>query len=101
MAEAEEVLLEGARFATAQAAALWRRHRGEPPGPPALIDVQARLELYVAALCPGAPPIGVSRQPSIRSRTRRKSAPPRAEGTPRPRPCGERVVQGRSRPSIR
>lgn len=65
MAEAEEVLLEGARFATAQAAALWRRHRGEPPGPPALIDVQARLELYVAALCPGAPPIGVSEPPAV------------------------------------
>lgn len=58
MAEPEGLLIEGARLATSAARDLW--WRVSPPGERArvpLARVRARLELFVAALFPEAPPI--------------------------------------------
>lgn len=65
MAEPEEVILEGAHLATTYAAELWRRNRGDAPALPGLADIRSRLEFYVAALCPGAPPIVVAEPPAV------------------------------------
>lgn len=65
MGEPEEVILEGAHLATSWAADLWQRRRSESrTALPELADLRQRLELYVAAICPGAPPLSVAEPPT-------------------------------------
>ena len=85
MSEPEELILEGAHFATRHARALWRRHVRAPAssGVP-LPSIRTRLELFVSALfgtpipiCaiePHAPATWLSRLASGRPRARRDSA---------------------------
>lgn len=62
VSEPEDVILEGARFATVTARALWASQRG-PDTRLRLTDVHRRLELLVASLFPDAPAIGVAEPP--------------------------------------
>jgi len=58
MAEPEGLLIEGARLATSAARDLWRRH--SPPRESRMLPlarIRPRLELFVQALYPEAPPI--------------------------------------------
>ncbi len=65
MAEPEDVIAEAALHATRLARDLWaRRPGGRAAGPPGLHDVRRRLELFVAAVFPGAPEIGIAEAPA-------------------------------------
>ncbi|HEX7977250.1 MAG TPA: hypothetical protein VF461_01505 [Gemmatimonadaceae bacterium] len=65
MAEPEDVIAEGALFATRIARELWaRRTARSRVERPQLRDVRRRLELFVAAVFPGAPEIGVAEPPA-------------------------------------
>jgi nitric oxide reductase NorD protein len=65
VAEPEDVIAEGALIATRVARELWaRRMAGARAGPPRLQDVRRRLELFVAAVFPDAPEIGVAEPPA-------------------------------------
>lgn len=64
MAEPEDVLAEGALVATRAIRELWaRRTAGMREGPPRLGDLRRRLELFVAAVVPDPPEIGVADPP--------------------------------------
>ncbi len=65
MAEPEDVIAEGALIATRIARDLWaRRALGVMTRTPQLEDVRRRVELFVAALFPDAPEIGVADPPA-------------------------------------
>lgn len=64
MSEPEDVILEGAHFATTFIGDLWRRHMPQQPVP-GLTDVQQRLELFVGALFGEALPIAVAEPPDV------------------------------------
>ena len=65
MAEPESVIAEGALYATRFARELWaRRAAGRTQAPPGLEELKRRLELFVAAVFPGAPEIGVAEPPA-------------------------------------
>ncbi|HEY9514567.1 MAG TPA: hypothetical protein VIQ74_02720, partial [Gemmatimonadaceae bacterium] len=63
MSEPEEVLLDGAHFASTLASSLWRRHTAGPPRV-GLVEVRPRLELILTALYGDAPPIVVAEPPA-------------------------------------
>ncbi|MEP7027118.1 MAG: VWA domain-containing protein [Candidatus Eisenbacteria bacterium] len=65
MAEPEELIVEAAHAAAVHSNALWRRMRPPAPGPPGLSELKPRLELFLAALCAGAPPIVVAEPPAV------------------------------------
>ncbi len=68
MAEPEDVIAEGALHATRLVRELWaRRTAGRTDAPPRLPDVRRRLELFVAAVFPDAPEIGLAEPPAPRS----------------------------------
>lgn len=65
MAEPEDVIAEGALHATRFARELWaRRTVGRAKTPPRLADLQRRLDLFIAAVFPGSPEIGVAEPPA-------------------------------------
>ena len=67
MAEPEAVIAEGVLVATRVVRELWTRRMagaGARAGPPQLQDVRRRVELFVAAVFPGAPEIGVADPPA-------------------------------------
>ncbi|MEO8452981.1 MAG: hypothetical protein ABI647_24540 [Gemmatimonadota bacterium] len=65
MAEPESVIAEGALLATRLARDLWaKRGVRTATKSPELKDVRRRLELFVAAIFPGAPEIGVADLPA-------------------------------------
>ncbi len=65
MAEPEDVIAEGALVATRVARELWaRRTAGATEHPPRLQDFRLRLELFVAAVFPDAPEIGIADPPA-------------------------------------
>ena len=65
MAEPESVIAEGALYATRFARELWaRRAAGRTQAPPGLEDLTRRLDLFLAAVFPGAPEIGVAEPPA-------------------------------------
>lgn len=65
MSEPEEVVAEGALFATRVVRELWAHRPGQRPDIlPQLSDVRRRLELFVAACVPDAPEIGVADPPA-------------------------------------
>jgi nitric oxide reductase NorD protein len=65
VAEPEDVLAEGALHATRLVREVWaRRPGGQVEGPPRLADLRRRLELFVAAVFPDAPDIGVAEPPA-------------------------------------
>ncbi|CAN5906731.1 VWA domain-containing protein [soil metagenome] len=65
MAEPEDVIAEGALFATRLVRDLWsRRAAGTTDHPPQLKDLRRRVELFVAAVFPDAPEIGVADPPA-------------------------------------
>ncbi len=65
MAEPEDVIAEGALIATRVVRDLWsRRAAGTAEPPPQLKDLRRRVELFVAAVFPGAPEIGVADLPA-------------------------------------
>ncbi len=65
MAEPEDVLAEGALHATRLVREVWaRRPAARLQEPPRLPDLRRRLELFVAAVFPGAPDIGVAEPPA-------------------------------------
>ena len=65
MAEPEDVIAEGALIATRVVRDLWsRRAAGATTRPPQLQDVRRRVELFVAAVFPDAPEIGVADPPA-------------------------------------
>ena len=65
MAEPEDVIAEGALIATRVVRDLWaRRTPGASTRPPQLQDVRRRVELFVAAVFPHAPEIGVADPPA-------------------------------------
>jgi nitric oxide reductase NorD protein len=64
VAEPEDVIAEGALHATRLARELWARRPGaRTEGPPRLQDLRHRLELFVAAVFPDAPEIGIAEPP--------------------------------------
>ncbi len=65
MAEPEDLLIEAAHAAAVHSATLWRRMRPATAGPPGLTELKPRLELFLAALCVGAPPIVVAEPPAV------------------------------------
>jgi len=68
MAEPEDVLLDGAHHATLFAQRLWRRHAGKPePAMLRLVDVRARLELFVRAAFGVPLSVGVAEPPPLPS----------------------------------
>jgi nitric oxide reductase NorD protein len=68
VAEPEDVIAEGALLATRAVRDIWaRRTSGAIAGPPGLLDLRRRLELFVAALFPDAPEIGVAEPPAVPS----------------------------------
>ncbi len=62
MAEPEDVIAEAALHATRLARDV--RSRRRPEGPPGLADLRRRLELFVAAVFPDAPEIGIAEPPA-------------------------------------
>lgn len=65
MAEPEDVIAEGALHATRFARELWaRRTARRAAAPPGLRDLRRRLELFVAAVFPEAPQIGIAEPPA-------------------------------------
>jgi len=65
VAEPEDVLAEGALHATRLVREVWaRRPAGRLAEPPRLPDLRHRLELFVAAVFPGTPEIGVAEPPA-------------------------------------
>ncbi len=65
MAEPEDVIAEGALHATRLARELWaRRTAGRTEASPRLQDLKRRLELFVAAVFPEAPDIGIAEPPA-------------------------------------
>jgi nitric oxide reductase NorD protein len=62
VSEPEEVLIEAAHVAATAARALWARHARSATSPE-LGEVRRRLDLFVAALFPGAPEIAVAEPP--------------------------------------
>jgi len=65
MAEPEDVIAEGALAATRAIRELWaRRTAGMREGPPRLHDLRRRLELFLAAVLPDTPEIGVADPPA-------------------------------------
>ena len=62
MAEPEDVIAEAALHATRLVRDIWARRRTD--GPPGLADLRRRLELFVAAVFPDAPEIGVAEPPA-------------------------------------
>ncbi len=74
MAEPEDVLAEGALYATHLARDLWARHTaGRTDAPPGLQDLRRRLEIFIAAVFPEAPEIGLAEPPAPPSLLRRLS----------------------------
>src|SRR5690554_303534 len=68
MAEPEDVLLDGAHHATLFAQRLWRRHAGRPePATVRLVDIRARLELFVRAAFGVPLVVGVAEPPPLPS----------------------------------
>lgn len=68
MAEPEDVLLDGAHLAALFAQRLWRRHLGRPePATLRLIEVRARLELFVRAAFGVPLVVGVAEPPALPS----------------------------------
>jgi nitric oxide reductase NorD protein len=63
LAEPEDVIAEGALVATRVARELWARRTAEAKRPPRLQDFRLRLELFVAAVFPDTPEIGVADPP--------------------------------------
>jgi nitric oxide reductase NorD protein len=57
--------MEAAHAAAVQSAALWRRVRPKPAGPPGLAEIQGRLALFLEAMCPDAPPITVAEPSAV------------------------------------
>ncbi len=66
MAEAEELLAEGALVATRFAHDLWRRHRAAPEVA-RLADVRERIECFVIGLRGACPTLGISSPPLQRT----------------------------------
>ncbi|MEP6574305.1 MAG: hypothetical protein ABJD11_16505, partial [Gemmatimonadota bacterium] len=65
MAEPEDVIAEGALLATRAIRELWARGTaGATERPPGLEELRHRLELFVAAIFPGAPEIGTAEAPA-------------------------------------
>jgi nitric oxide reductase NorD protein len=65
VAEPEGVIAEGVLVATRVARELWARQTSEGTAdPPRLQDLRRRLELFVAAVFPDAPEIGVAEPPA-------------------------------------
>ncbi|MEO8140002.1 MAG: hypothetical protein ABI742_10165 [Gemmatimonadota bacterium] len=65
MAEPEDVIAEGALYATRLARELWaRRTAGRIDARPGLQDLRRRLELFIAAVFPDAPEIGLAEPPA-------------------------------------
>jgi nitric oxide reductase NorD protein len=65
VAEPEDVIAEGVLHATRLARELWaRRTAGSVEAPPRLKDLRRRLELFVAAVFPEAPDIGIAEPPA-------------------------------------
>ena len=62
MAEPEDVIAEAALHATRLVRDV--RSRRRPEGPPGLADLRRRLELFVAAVFPDAPEIGIAEPPA-------------------------------------
>lgn len=73
MAEPEDVLAEGALYATRLARDLWARHAARRADTPGLQEVRRRLELFIAAVFPDAPEIGLAESPAPPSLLRRLS----------------------------
>lgn len=68
MAEPEDVIAEGALHATRLVRELWSRHRAGQLDPrPSLRDLKRRLELFLGAVFPDAPELGVAEPPAPRS----------------------------------
>jgi nitric oxide reductase NorD protein len=69
MPEAEDVIVDAARHATAYAIDLWRRNCPQAPDTPGVVlrDVRARLELLIEAALGAAIPIRVAVPPPSRS----------------------------------
>lgn len=67
MAEPEDVLAEGALYATKLVRELWARRADGTPQPPGLRELRRRLELFIAAVFPDAPDIGVAEAPALPS----------------------------------
>ncbi|HSB53771.1 MAG TPA: hypothetical protein VLD58_05420, partial [Gemmatimonadales bacterium] len=65
MAEPEDVIAEGALHATRFVRELWARHSaGQGEATPRLRDFKRRLELFVGAVFPEAPEIGLAEPPA-------------------------------------
>jgi hypothetical protein len=62
VADREESVARASQVASAASRAVWAKHQGKAAGP-ALAQFRRRLELFVAALFPGAPPIVEAEQP--------------------------------------
>lgn len=68
MSEPEDVIAEGALHATQLARTLWARRRaGTAEQRPGLPELRRRLEFFIAATFPGAPPIGTAEPPAPQS----------------------------------
>lgn len=82
MAEAEDVIVDAARHATAFAQALWRRHHPKRPALATvrLVDVAARLDLLIRSVFGTGYRIRIARPPApttFLSRAFQRQAPPR------------------------
>lgn len=66
MAEAEDIVTDVARHATIYARDLWRRHRSPPEFPRsiALIDVAARIDLFISSIFGESYPIRTAQLPA-------------------------------------
>lgn len=107
MAEAEDVLTDAARHATAFAQDLWRRRRAAQAGPAplALADVAARIDLFLSAVFGRSFPLRVAQAPAaptwLSRWMKRGALPPQREAVPAtdgeslwlpgvlPRPCAD------------
>lgn len=66
MAEPEDVIAEAALFATRRVGELWARHTERSgDAAPRLQDLRRRVELFVAAVFPDAPGIGIAEPPAV------------------------------------
>lgn len=74
MAEPEDVIAEGALYATRIARDLWARHAAKKTdAPPGLTELQRRMEIFIAAIFSDAPGIGLAEPPAPPSFLRRLS----------------------------
>lgn len=102
MSEPEELILEGAHFATRTARDVWRRYAAAPEDPTVpLTVVRARLEIFLTALIgtsinvvPIEPPAPVS----WLSRLAHGPSPTRGDGSPRSATDGRRIYLPASLP---